>query len=399
MRFWRRLPGLLRVGVLALSCAALLGTGAKAEGGQSEQSLRIGKFCSRTGFSPSQGPIWTGSGTWNGSDLVLVDPVGRSLLSYSKSGQVKVRSAGPLSKSWSDLYPLRIAALRGSSGNPVGMVVQTEANRFFVLDSQYTFQGNVDALSRTAPDRSTIEKIYNWALAGRDVVAFADVRTPVGQGERWSTGVVRFPLDSEAKPAGFLFQADLGYPPDVPSRKFYRLGYSYIASLGETAYMVLMNEDGVHLYKSGRQGKLEKLDDGMGTLFSTKVPMLPAYVEKGDFVEVMREVERATMPAGLYGWKGALYLLSRRPQGGSTQWLLSRLDSQGQVIGTVEIPSRANHLFAVPGADEWAFVEKGPAMGLQEQEVDGMIRVPASTVEAAFFRAVKSRSSVLDLCR
>jgi hypothetical protein len=289
---------------------------------------------------------------------------------------------------------VRIAARDDGS-----LVVQAEANRFFLLNRAYGFQRSVDVVSRAAEDKSTIEKIFTWAPTKTDIIAFAEVKTPaqVGQGEQWSSGVVRFPLDGRPQ-GGFRFLANLSIN-DV-SRKFHKLGYSFSAALGETGYIILMG-DGFRLYKSEKgQAELQEMK-ALGTLFppAKGVPILPAFVHPEDYPLLMKEVEKASMPAGLYGWRGFLYVLSRQPQSGGTQWRLSKIDPvQDRILGTVILPSRANHLFAVPGS-QWTFVEKGPALGQRDQQVRGTISLSSKAVDEAFSRATKSSTQVtLSLC-
>jgi len=353
----------------------------------------------------SQPPQWAGSGALKGSDLVLADSVGRSLLRYSAaSGKAKADLPGPLSESWTDLHPIRVAAQPDG-----GLIVQADASQFFLFDSADRYERRFDISSR-AQDGSVIDRIYTWALTGKSLVALADIQTRRGQGESWMTSLVRFPLDATASSSGFqtLPGSDLtpGHAPLDQSRKFHRLGFSYIAGRedNEEAYILLM-EDSFRLFRTSKeQGKLTELPGALEPLFpSTKpAPALPTYVRPEDFPLVMREVEKVAMPVGLYSWKKDLYLLSRQPQGNSTQWLLSRIDlGRGRIVGTVLIPSRANHLFAVPGAEQWVFVEKGPALGLRDQKVRSTLSLSSRVLEAAFSRAVRLKGSQpsVDVCQ
>jgi hypothetical protein len=299
------------------------------------------------------------------------------------------------------------------------MVIQAEGNRFFVLSpTSYSTESNVDVLSRKGPGGSTIERVLTWAPVGKDVVAFASVRTPKGEdddvsNDGWSSGIVRFSLDAKrGKNSGFQFVGSKDLPINNTSRVYHRLGFSYIAALGNSAYVLLMENGAFGLWKNEEGNKLEPMealnDENKWLPLSESLSTLASFRANEDSVSVMKAVEEASMPIGLYAsiheGEGFLYLLSRRPKDGKTQWLLSKIDpKQDQVVSTVVIRSRANHLFAIPGSQEgnWTFVEKGPLLGLKEQKVYGILTIPTTSMLKAFDRAAEKRDGggLLDICK
>jgi hypothetical protein len=297
----------------------------------------------------SQRPGWTNSGVWDGESLVLVDTVAGKLLRYSAAGRALGETPLAGAKTLEAAFPSRIAAQDGN------VVLQVGSSGFMNLGPGLSFQGAVDAGERgRAADGATIQKLLTWAPAGHDILGVAEVEAPRG---RWSTGVVRFSTHDSRE---LQFLADLSIR--SPSREFHRLGYHYTDAIGATGYVLLM-EDGFRLYRSapGSDGLVE-----MKALGSWDVPELPSFTQPEDYAAVMGVVEESTMPAGLYAWGRDLYLLSRRPVGGSTEWRLSRIDPvRDRIAETTILPSRAHHLFAIPGKDKWAFVEKGVARGLR----------------------------------
>lgn len=396
MRYRGRRSTLGLVALLLLSSLALLLAAGTANAQGAQGSILVGSQCRVVG-SPSQLPSWTASGVWNRKDLVLVDTGQRALLRYSTDGRLLERPSGPLSRSWSDLYPARIAAREDGH-----LVVEVEPNVFFILDRSYRFVRRVDPLA--FPSRNgTVDKVYTWGVAGADVVAFADLKDPSGQ---WPSGIVRFSLDSEQSNRGIEFH-EFG---DI-SRKFHRLGYSYVTAIGNTAYIVLM-ENGFSLWRYEKGRGLEEMEV-LRALYplSEPAPALPSFRSRTDYVLLMRELEEISMPTGIYSWRGSpyLYLLSRRPhpsRNGGTQWRLSQIDpnynnGQGRIVGTVEIPSRANHLFAVPGPENWAFVEKGPVLGLTEQDVQSVLTISSPSLLRAFSRAAErlGGQSLVNACQ
>lgn len=379
----RRLQRYIGGFVLAFAAGFALwpGPSASASTSADDEVAAVGTQCLRAGFSARR-PFWTSTGVWNNSDLVLVDTVRRALLPYSRDGWPGMEPATQLSKSLKDLYPKRIAARDDGR-----FVMQADAHRFIVLNRAYSTEESVDVFSRMSPAGFAIDKVYTWAPAGKDILAFADLKD---QDEKEDSGIVRFPLTPQAtgekaRDVQFLLSTDMD-----ASRKYHRLGYSYITAIGDTGYFVLMG-DGIDLWKHvNRKPKPEPMK-ALAPLFPGQTaPQLPSYVRREDFLSVMSTVEKARMPTGLYGLDRFLYLVWRQPKGGSTQWLLSKIDPDprvDKVVSTVEIPSRANHLFVVPGHSYWAFVEKGPALGLDKQEVRSVLTIPSRSLQASFERA------------
>ncbi|HSS48021.1 MAG TPA: hypothetical protein VLX28_03645, partial [Thermoanaerobaculia bacterium] len=90
-------------------------------------------------------------------------------------------------------------------------------------------------------------------------------------------------------------------------------------------------------------------------------PMLPNLMGWKDFPGIMETVAQSEMPAGLFAWDNALFLLSRRFEKNERQWFLSKIDPvKEELLWTVRVPSSADHLTVIPGPIEWAFLEKGP---------------------------------------
>jgi hypothetical protein len=353
----------------SVSLALLVGfvTSAKAAPSSGSKACQVSSFSTK--------PLWASAGFQNQSDLVVLDTVRRDLLPYSREGRAKRSVSAPLSKSLNDLYPIGVALRSDGLTGDGNILVQAEFNRFLVLTPTYTFESSIDVLARLTREGSSIERLYTWAPTWssrgneNEIVAFADLK----KDEHWSTGIVRFSADPRQESSSIVLK-DLSV--NEASRKFHRLGYSYISALQENAYVLLM-DNGFRLWKSDKVGRFKELYK-FGRSFPLKeVPVLPAFIRPTDYALVMSEVEGAEMPTGIYGWEGNLYVVWRRPLAiGGTEWLLSKVrPSDGQVMSTVVVPSRANHLFAVPGARDWVFVEKGPALGLRDQEVRSVLTV------------------------
>ncbi len=353
------LAGLVVCGSAVLLAAAVQGQadGAFQATGSSAAA------CSRIELWPPPG--WTNSGAWNGEHLLLVDTQNQEVLRYSATGRQLGTLGESVTRSLKNTFPTKLAA-QGQR-----LVIQVQGDRFLSLDRSYVFHGATDAHERVDYEQSAVRKLLTWALAGSDVFGFAEVESP---GNRWSSGLVRFSLD---QPGAFKYLAPRAVT--AVSRKFHRLGYPYVAAAGGTGYAVLMEGGQMTLYRSAAgSGQLDKMD----ALDDVAAPELPSFVQPEDFVSVMQAVEESAMVAGIYTQGADLYVLFRRPAGGATEWRLSHVNlATGRIDETTKLPSRAHHLFAVPGDKRWAFIEKGPARTLNDQDVTGAFLVPASRLQ------------------
>jgi hypothetical protein len=161
---------------------------------------------------------------------------------------------------------------------------------------------------------------------------------------------------------------------------FYQLGLPYIATLGSDGYLISMeNPVGIYRSRKGVRGlePLAAFPRGF-----EESPELPTLTVKNEFVGLMAKVEQSKMPAGLYGWKDFLYVLTREPEGQSTRWMLFKVDPRrDEIVGSTLLPTRANHLTVIPGPKKWAFIEKGRVEGWVRQQINHLFFVPSSRLE------------------
>jgi len=336
---------------------------------------------------PTRLPAFSASGAWakGGGELMLLDNMGRTVLRYTPEGD-----------SIGEVLPSNPAYLKRSfptkmSAHKDGFILQVHGNQLDVLDRTFRRQRIVMATAASSSEAPLVDKVFMWTVLtgekGEEVVAFADVKL----GERsWWTGFVRFPLGNPAA-------VELIQTVDHEERTFYRITYPYIAKVGKTAYILRMdNQMGLYRVEAGENGRsqlkpLRSFEEIYR--FPSLSPQLPIFRQPEDFAVVMRRVEHSSMPAGLYAWNGFLYVLSRQPRQGSTQWSLSKINpASDEYMGTATLSSvQANHVSLVPGPHKWAAIEKGPVKGLTAQEVKSLFLIPAATNERAPLRG--------DLCR
>jgi hypothetical protein len=98
-----------------------------------------------------------------------------------------------------------------------------------------------------------------------------------------------------------------------------------------------------------------------------------------------RNVEAASMAAGLYGQGLNLFLLTRRPEsGGGTSWSIHRIDPRADTLeATIPLPTHAPHLVVVPGPSEWAFVEQDGWGSMGGKRTRRVLFLPSQAFERA----------------
>lgn len=118
-----------------------------------------------------------------------------------------------------------------------------------------------------------------------------------------------------------------------------------------------------------------------------ELPSLPESRNRGGEAAYWKAVERAAVPSALFARGGSLFVLTRRPRSADessagTRWQLARIDPKGdRLLGTLELPTSVPQLVAVPGPEQWIFLEKGSLTASGEQPTESLFSLPATTVE------------------
>jgi hypothetical protein len=316
-------------------------------------------------------PGWTLSGgfTPDGSQLLIVDSLYSTILRYGGSSG---ESLGPIE----DPIKSRIAGQLPITGKPRGADFILE-----VTDGLMLMDKNLNPVgTRKIQPNSTnsngwsVTGLWEWQPVGKtDIVAFVDI----GHGpnpydpKNAQTAFVRFPLQ-DPKQFKVLQMFDLS---GTPNKGYFRSGYSYITSLGETAYYLSMNQ-GLSLYKQ-EKGKAPVNVSGLLPK-DLDSPRLPDWNYIHEYVDLMKGITEKAMPVGLFGWQDSLYILYRSPQEGRTRWTLYNIDpSQKLPVSSVDLPISADHVTVVPGPKNWAFVEKGPVFSFGAQDIPRILFIPS----------------------
>lgn len=310
-------------------------------------------------------PRWSTSAAWSrDNELLIVDQVYNKVLRYSRSGQALGTLPDSVETSLEDFFPAGVRA-RGT-----GLLFQLTTHHLVSVDQNYLPLARQDFRAE-ATNRLSAKSLWQWEPIGNDIISFSDINTgdPNKIEDTREVAYLRFPFDAPSS-ATVLEK----FPLDHPLRLYNRLGFPYIAVLGDRAYILRVDELRIYVEDHG------SLRATPIVLPDAKVaPHLPLFYYPADIKPVMAAVESSTMPTGLYAWHDALYVVMRVANGNMSQWKVVKIDPlSSEVVGEAVVSTSASHLLVVPGEKDWAFVEKGPVRGWGDQSIDSILFVPAA---------------------
>jgi hypothetical protein len=308
-------------------------------------------------------------------NLLIVDFVVREVVEYDFSND-----------SWQALPGIPGDALRSQRPEVIrafdgGLLVRQSSGGFVEMDHNLAVKrGPVHQLAgATGADGRVLGSVSLFEPAdGRHLTTCSDVY--LGRGDKadsrnWTTAMVRVPLDD---PAAFEVLHAVDYNGDTALGC--RLTLPMVAALGERSYLLALEAEGTAIYEASPGAEPRRLRAFPARFASPAA--LPLDPTREQIPAVWGEMERSTMPVGIYGWEDALYVLSRSPGASGTDWWLTRIDpAQDAETGTVQLGTRANHLLVVPGDRYWALIEKGPVeSSFWDQDVTGIVAVSAEQI-------------------
>jgi hypothetical protein len=315
------------------------------------------------------------SAAWGPSgDLLVVDALSRQVFRYPLAGGL-----GAEVEAWrqASVKPGRPGVIVSGGGR---YAIEADTAHLAYLDDRLAFAGELDVADATRGPRGEVATLYDWALTGEHLVAFSDIKLPgtASGKEEWISGFVKIPL---AAPGQFEILRRVGL--DDSERGYYLLGLRLLTTVGDEAYLLSMSST-PRLGRVTSNGGPELALSVPAALAGATVPELehPQGFGKEGVVDLFQRLEQASIPAGLYGWGGSLWLLGRAPAGdGGTRWSLTRVDpASGESGGTFVLPTTAPHVTVVPGDPYWAIIEKGRVEGFGKQEVLGALLVSGAAL-------------------
>ncbi len=264
------------------------------------------------------------------------------------------------------------------SVRPVGneLLVEGYPQRLLLLGDRYQVKSalhplDITVTSKKPVKRDQVKSLWNWTVAGDDIVACSDIEKA---DHSWVTGIVRFPMKDSTH-----FQPLETSDYQNMEWVFCRLGFPYFASIGGNAYVLLFRgQPGIYESSPGAK-TLRRLDYAPKILQPVQLPEFSSRLEFA--AATMRAVEETSMPVGIYGWQGSLYVLYRQFDHEATKWVLHQVDPKsGKLLGRSDIEVDATHLMLIPGEKHWALVQKGPALRLGEERTEAIRVIDVSAI-------------------
>jgi hypothetical protein len=386
---------LLTLPSAALACAALLVDVHPLVGAASGPLTTPASLPSPARLPPCQRAFLDQSPSWSAgaaaawtptNELVVMDQMYKRALRYSARGE----SLGTLPDTVEPA--LELSFPREVKSSEDGLIFRLVDNRLKILGRDYQTIREVSEVSSSHSAPLTLQTksgntsgrvvaLWLWQPVGKDIVSFSDIALPPhlsgDNGQR--VGFVRF---STSPPQQIRVLGKPGFLPASSSLRLYnRLGHEYIAAIGESAFILRM--DDLTIYRQTPPSlDLKPLPNDWRKIALPDVtgpPKLPEFTSPKQVAEVLAAVENSSMPVGLYSWAGDLFVLTRSFVQGATEWRITRINpSSGHVTGTATVPVNAHHLTVVPGPRRWAFLEKGAVTGWNDnQEIPSIYFVPS----------------------
>lgn len=287
------------------------------------------------------------------SDILLIGPKGDSEVFKKKSIDSEEKMAPAILNRTED-----------------GFVLSTVDQRLYWLDNRlHPTRPSTSMMKSGTEAPRTVVSTYQSIVSGRDFFSFGAVKDSPG---KFRFGFFRAPLKA---PYDFEFLRDF------PEVDYYLLGHKYLAGLKGDEYGVLMNDKAVivQFTADGNERVLDVIPEKYRVIpklqTDTSIPNSEA--------AMFKEIEGLTIPMGLYGRNGLLYLLTREPKaGGGTLWQLFPINpDRPEVFDPIKLPTSMNHLTIVDSPLDWYIFEKGAVQPTGKQPIASMLVIPHSMIQ------------------
>lgn len=162
----------------------------------------------------------------------------------------------------------------------------------------------------------------------------------------------------------------------LEANDYYRLGYTYFAHTTDAMYYAVMNPGSAPaLYRLGLEaGSRPEKIEGVPKKFLGALPSLETAGQTPQ--ALFGRFQELSVVAGIYGFEGQLYVLTREPAAEGTKWLLHPIDSvSGKPVGQIQLSTNAAHLSLLAASDgTWYIAERGEVRGWARQSFGKIIR-------------------------
>jgi hypothetical protein len=320
--------------------------------------------CSRVSLSSQI--HWISSATWleSTNDLLVVDPIFNRLLRVSRGGIVSSENGAGIAMG--PRLPVHIESLNAS------YLLSFVDSSVTVFDSFFKNVQGGGSLTRSFDGTpNQLGTLSDWAASAGDLI---------GYGSYHSSG-------SDAVALGFVAGRTRTVPFSVSGvqvllpfsyQQYYLLGHHYVTSNSSGLFFLAMNNKAKLFWYSPSQKKLTILSS-FPVAYETIPELRTELSGPRDAQARFAEIETLRIPVGIYAQGDFIYILTREPRGTTrdTKWLLHKIDpAKNQFLGSVQLPTSANHLSVVPSPRHWYFFEKGRVEPTAGQSIPSLLAIP-----------------------
>lgn len=321
--------------------------------------------CYRTNLEGS--PSWISSAVWIDrlSEILVIDPLRNKVLLYGQDGTLR-KFPDPR------LAEVQFPSVVKKSG--AGFLLQSVGNSFLSIDQNLNIRTERKLLGENKGGREAIGSLYDWTIASNDLVAYGSLRNP-DTSIRMQFGFLRAPLSSPS---------DVEMLQPFDNGDYYVLGHTYVTSIGSRAYFVRMTSRPTIFEASRSPNNLRELEAFPPDY--QQAPLIRSDMSGPASAKALfAEIEKLTIPVGLYNHENMLYLLTRRWTGERTEWRLFKIDPQArEPLGSVILPTSANawHLTVLPTAQRFFIFEKEHVGDYGQQKIPTILALPSTWITA-----------------
>src|SRR6202035_5434395 len=303
------------------------------------------------------------------SELLVVDPYQNRLLTVPPKGEVKPLPDVKLKKG-EPFFPTVINSIEG------GYLLELSDGTMARLDEHFDLKEERVPLREKNNTDFRLGSFYQWKAVDGRIFAYGSLLNGVGEDLIFKYGFFRAPLsDPTTRPELLKSFRDTS---------FYLVGNSYIAGMQDAAYFVVMDERPA-IYRAPVEGHTVEKLSAFPTEFESKPSFKTRMTGPQTAPAHFAELAKFTVASGLYAQAGNLYLLGRKPEAnGRTGWYLYKIDpaGKGRILGSVKLPTSAEHLTVVVSKNDWFLLERGPVKQLQRQDIANMVVVHSWAISA-----------------
>lgn len=358
--------------------AAISLSGGESSWAISPTSSLPGVQCYRVALQ--ERPKWISDAAWipKTSQLLIVDPFSSKVFSFTPMG-----TRG--SSSWADrpggVNTLELPPLKISNNGDTSILVEKSDGTIAQLDDDLRVVRNEVRLEGKRAGEYRVGSMYQWVATGDSLFAYGALLR--NKDDNLTFGFFRVPLDGYSSAQVTLLK-------EFDSKSFYLLtGYQYLTAVGNDVYFVLMDKQPTIFKVNNVTQTIEKFPAFPKTFKSPyRLPEFQTQMTGPKSAPAhFAELEKFTMPAGLFSQNGMLFLLTRNPstQGGTDWWLYKINPEEHRILGRVLLPTKTNHVTLVPSEQAWFVLERGavrPGQKVQQQSIDTMLVLPSAGINS-----------------